>query len=195
MCSLARPLVRQAPPGRARHGADGAVPGLDRYPSPMSGTVVSQGGSGSCVRLAVNGWCIRRHVQPDGRTVIEVSDETGVLTGLVVGTRLPIVSADAAWRGIACGAGGARRWWALAIGHVPADAGQPTVTFTRRTRHRPGAAPPDAVDGLWFAHDGLWVAAATGHHTLARLTTRSATQVRRLRPVTALRLRRSVRQQ
>lgn len=39
------------------------------------------------------------------------------------------------------------------------------------------------MDGLWFAHDGLWVAAATGHHTLARLTTRSATQVRRLRPV------------
>jgi hypothetical protein len=42
------------------------------------------------------------------------------------------------------------------------------------------------VDGLWFAHDGLWVAAATGHHTLARLTTRSATQVRRLRPVTGV---------
>jgi len=78
-----------------------------------------------------------------------------------------------------------RHWWALAIGHVPADASQPTVTFTRRTRHRPGAAPPDAVDGLWFAYDGLWVAAATGHHTLARLTMRSATRVRRLRPVTA----------
>ena len=165
MCSLADPLVCQAPPGGARHGADGVVPGPDRYPSPMSGTVVSRGSSGSCVRLTVNGWCIRRHVQPDGRTVIEVSDETGALTGLVVGTRLPIVSADAAWRGIACGAGGARRWWALAIGHVPAGAGRPAVTFTRG---RPGSRHARRTTVRPAPTGGLWVAAVFGRYTRVR---------------------------
>ncbi len=77
----------------------------------MAGTVISRAGSVIWVRLAVSGWSIRCHVQPDGRTLIEVSDETGALTGLVAGTRLPIVSADAGWRGItgtpsAPGAGG-----------------------------------------------------------------------------------------
>src|SRR5260370_41361326 len=129
MGSLARPPVYQAPvyqasSGRARNVTDGVVPALDRYPSPISGTVVSRAESGSCMRLAVSGWCIRCHVQPDGRTVIEVIDEAGVLTGLVVGTRLPIVSADAGWRGTTRAAGGARHWWALAIGHVPAGAGR-----------------------------------------------------------------------
>jgi hypothetical protein len=165
MCSLARPLVRQESPGHARNGADGVVPGLDRYPSPMSGTVVSRGGSGSCVRLAVNGWCIRRYVQPDGRTVIDVSDETGVLTGLVVGTRLPIVSADAAWRGIACGAGGARRWWALAIGHVPAGAGRPAVTFTPG---RPGSRHARRTTVRPAPTGGFWVAAVFGRYTMVR---------------------------
>ena len=137
------------------------------------------------VRLPVGGWKVGFRIQPDGRTVIEVTDQDETLTGLVASTRLPITSIDAGWSGLTRDPAGGRHWWALAIGHVPADAGQPAVTFTRRTRHRPGVAPPDAVDGLWFAHDGLWVAAATGHHTLARLTTRSATRVRRLRPVTA----------
>lgn len=162
---LARPLVCQAPSGGARDGADGAVPVLDRYPGPISGTVVGRGGSGSCVRLAVSGWCIRRHVQPDGRAVIEVSDETGVLTGLVVGTRLPIVSADAGWRGISRAAGGARQWWALAIGHVPAGAGPPAVTFTRGrpgSRHARRATVRPALMG------GLWVAAVLGRFTTVR---------------------------
>jgi hypothetical protein len=181
MCSLARPLVRQAPPGRARNGADGAVPGLDQYPSPMSGTVVSRGDSGSCVRLAVNGWCIRRYVQPDGRTVIDVSDETGVLTGLVVGTRLPIVSADAAWRGIACGAGGARRWWALAIGHAPAGAGRPAVTFTRG---RPGSRHARRTTVRPAPTGGLWVAAVFGRYTMVRcqLVTVEGTPAQAIRP-------------
>jgi hypothetical protein len=181
MCSLARPLVCQAPPGRARNGADGVVPVLDRYPSPMSGTVVSGGGSGSCVRLAVNGWCIRRHVQPDGRTVIEVSDETGVLTGLVVGTRLPIVSADAGWRGIARGAGGARRWWALAIGHVPAGVGRPAVTFTRG---RPGSCHARRTTVRPAPTGGLWVAAVFGRYTMVccQLATLEGTPAQAIRP-------------
>jgi hypothetical protein len=58
-------------------------------PGPVTGTVVGQAGSEVCVRLDVSEWRIRWRLQPDGRTVIEVCDETGVLTGLVVGTRLP----------------------------------------------------------------------------------------------------------
>ena len=100
-------------------------------PGPMTGTVVGRVGSEVCVRLAVSGWRIRWRLQPDGRTVVEVCDETGVLTGLVVGTRLPIVSADAGWRGKACGADGAKWWWALAIGHALAGTGRAAVTFTR----------------------------------------------------------------
>jgi hypothetical protein len=174
MCSLARPPVYQAPvyqapvyqasPGRARNVADGAVPVLDRYPSAMSGTVVSRAESGSCVRLAISGWCIRCRVQPDGRTVIEVIDEAGVLTGLVVGTRLPIVSADAGWRGIARG-GGARHWWALAIGHVPVGAGRPAVTFTRG---RPGSRHARRMTVRPAATGGLWAAAVTGRYTTVR---------------------------
>jgi hypothetical protein len=170
MCSLARPPVYQAPvyqasPGRARNVADGALPVLDRYPSPISGTVVSRAESGSCMRLAVSGWCIRCHVQPDGRTVIEVIDEAGVLTGLVVGTRLPIVSADAGWRGTTRAAGGARHWWALAIGHVPAGAGRPAVTFTRGWPGRPRARRTTVRPATT---GGLWVAAVTGRYTTVR---------------------------
>jgi hypothetical protein len=190
MCSLARPPVCQASPGRARNVAD-AVPALDRYPSPLSGTAVSRAGSSSCVRLAVSGWSIRCHVQPDGRTVIEVSDETGVLTGLVAGTRLPILSADAGWRGTTRGAGGARRWWALAIGHVPDGAGRPAVTFTRR---RPGSRRPHRTTVRPATMGGLWVAAVIGRFTTVRcqltsaepaLLTAVAPPARRLAPVTA----------
>jgi hypothetical protein len=88
-----------------------------------------------------------------------------VLTGLVVGTRLPIVSADAAWRGIARGAGGARRWWALAIGHVPAGAGRPAVTFTRG---RPGSRHSRRTTVRPAPMGGLWVAAAFGRYTMVR---------------------------
>ena len=73
------------------------------------------------------------------------------------------------------------------IRHAPIGAGQPAVTFTGRTRRaRRGrmARPPEAVDGLWLAHNGLWVAAAAGHYTHVRLTARSVTQKQRLRPVT-----------
>src|SRR6202035_3859904 len=102
-----------------------------RLAGPMTGTVVGRAGSEVCVRLAVSGWRIRWRLQPDGRAVIEVCDETGVLTGLVVGTRLPNVSADAGWRGKARGTDGAKWWWALAIGHALAGTGRPAVTFTR----------------------------------------------------------------
>jgi len=114
------------------------------------------------VRLAVSEWRIRCRLQPDGRTVIEVSDETGVLAGLVASTRLPIVSADAGWRGITRSAGGESRWWALAIGHAPADAGRPAVTFMRGL---PGSRPATVRP---VTMGGVWVAAVTGRYTTAR---------------------------
>jgi hypothetical protein len=190
MYSLARPPVYQASPDRVRNVAVGAVSALDRYPSPTSGPVGSRSGSSSCGRLAVSGWCIRRHVQPDGRTVIEVSDETGELVGLVAGTRLPILSADAGWRGTTRGAGGARHWWALAIGHVPAGAGRPVVTFARG---RPGSSYARRTTVRPANMGGLWVAAVSERCTTVRcqltspvpaLLTAVAPPARRLAPVT-----------
>jgi hypothetical protein len=160
-------------------------------PDPMTGTVVSLAGSEVWVQLAVIGWRICWRLQPDGRTVIEVCDETGVLTGLVVGTRLPIVSADAGWRGKARGTDGAKWWWALAIGHALAGTGRPAVTFTRgipgRRRARRTIVHPTTMGGLW-------VAAVTGRYTTVccQLTspepahlTAAAQRACRLAPVTA----------
>ena len=132
------------------------VPGL------MTGTVVGRADSEVCVRLGVSGWRIRWRLQSDGRTVIEVCDETGVLTGLAVGTRLPIVSADAGWRGKARGADGANWWWALAIGHAPAGTGRPAVTFTRGM---PGSRRARRTTVRPATTGGLWVAAVTGRYT------------------------------
>jgi hypothetical protein len=140
------------------------------------------------VRLPAGGWQVGFRAQPDGRTVVEVTDEDETLAGLMASGRLPILSIDAAWRGVTSDPGGRRQWWALAIGHAPAEAGLPSVTFTHGTGvtgHGPSTPQPPPVDGLWVAHDGLWVAAAAGRYTQVRLTARSATQVRRLRPVTA----------
>jgi alkaline phosphatase len=50
-------------------------------------------------RLPAVGWQIRWRLQPDGRTVLEVTDQAGNLTGLVASTRLPVTSAGGAWRG------------------------------------------------------------------------------------------------
>jgi hypothetical protein len=164
-------------------------------PGPMTGTVVGRAGSEVCVRLAVSGWRIRWRLQPDGRTVIEVCDETGVLTGLVVGTRLPIVSADAGWRGKARGADGAKWWWALAIGHALAGTGRPAVTFTRGM---PGSRRARRTTVRPATIGGLWVAAVTGRYTTVccQLTSpepphlmATAQLACRLAPVTARRAR------
>ena len=100
----------------------------------------------------------------------------------------PFESIDASWRGCTRDPAGDSRWWALAIGHVPAEAGQPSVTFTRRGGgiphgRRPSAALPRAVEGLWVARDGLWIAAAAGRYSLVRLTAQSTTHLQRLQPV------------
>jgi hypothetical protein len=96
-------------------------------------------------RLPAVGWQIRWRRQPDGRTVLEVTDQAGNLTGLVASTRLPITSAGGAWRGTRRSADGSRRRWALAIGHACTPDGPLTVTFTRRV-HRT-TIHPATVDG------------------------------------------------
>ena len=154
-------------------------------PTSSSGLAVMQAGPPVRVRLPAGGWQVGFRVQQGGRTVVEVTDAGGSLAGLITSTRLPLLSIDASWSGSVPVPGGDRQWWALAIGHSPAGAGQPVVTFTRRARRAlrgHAALPPDVVDGLWVAHDGLWVATATGRYTLVRLTARSATRVQRLHP-------------
>jgi hypothetical protein len=163
-----------------------AIRTLSPVTSPIPAT--DQFGPPIQVRLPAGGWQVGFRVQRDGRTVVEVTDANGTLAGLVASSRLPILSIDAGWRGCTGDLAGDRRWWALAIGHVPAEAGQPSVTFTRargalRPGRRPAAALPRPVEGLWVARDGLWVAAAAGHYSLVRLTTHASTRLQRLRPV------------
>ena len=147
---------------------------------------VTRAGPQIRVRLPAGGWQVGFRAQHDGRTVIEVTGQDGSLAGLVASSRLPILSVDAGWCGAAREPDGGRRWWALAIGHVPAGQGQPSVTFTRRLPGaRRAAARPEAVDGLWVTVDGLWVAAAAGRYTAVRCAAGPVTLTRRLRPVTA----------
>jgi hypothetical protein len=127
------------------------------------------------VRLPVSDWQIRWRRQPDGRTVLEVTDQAGDLTGLVASTRLPIVSVDGAWRGTRRRADGSRQRWALAIGHARTPDGPLTVTFTRRGRRT--TIHPATVDGLWAA-------AVTGHYTTAHCHTPADVSALQLMPVT-----------
>jgi hypothetical protein len=126
-------------------------------------------------RLPVSDWQIRWRRQPDGRTVLKVTDQAGNLTGLVASTRLPITSVDGAWRGTTRTADGTRQRWALAIGHAYPPDGPLTVTFTSRARRT--TIHPATVDGLW-------VAAVTGPYTAARCHTPAAASARQLMPVT-----------
>ena len=193
-------------PGRPRHAAGDVVgagtgPGGSQPTSAaepvmctldpatrLSGAelAVTRAGPPLRVRLPAGRWQVGFRAQHDGRTVIEVTGQDGSLAGLVASSRLPILSVDAGWYGAASERDGGRRWWALAIGHVPAGQGQPSVTFTRRLPGaRRAAVRPDAVDGLWVTVDGLWVAAAPGRYTAVRCAAGSVTLTRRLRPVTA----------
>jgi hypothetical protein len=93
-------------------------------------------------RLPAVGWQIRWRRQPDGRTVLKVTDQAGNLTGLVASTRLPIISAGGAWRGTRRTADGSRQRRALAIGHACTPDGPLTVTFTSRARRTTITRPP-----------------------------------------------------
>ena len=133
--------------------------------------------SGSA-RLPVSDWQIRWRRQPDRRTVLEVTDQAGNLTGLVASTRLPITSVDGAWRGTRRRADGSRQRWALAIGHASTTDGPLTVTFTRRASRT--TIHPATVDGLWAA-------AVTGHYTAARCHTPGGASALQLMPATLTR--------
>jgi hypothetical protein len=126
-------------------------------------------------RLPVSDWQTRWRRQPDGRTVLEVTDQAGNLTGLAASTRLPIVSVDGAWRGTRRSADGTQQRWALAIGHADTTDGPLTVTFTSRA-HRTTIHPATV--------DGLWVAAITGHYTAVLCHTPAAVSALQLMPVT-----------
>lgn len=123
--------------------------------------------------------------------MVEVTDAGGSLAGLVASTRLPLLSIDAGW----CGSV-PRRW----RGQAMVGAGDRACPGQGRPAggdlYPPAASrgrghvlrPPDTVDGLWAAHDGLWVAAASGRYTLVRLSVGSATCVQRLHPVKSVML-------
>jgi hypothetical protein len=143
---------------------------------PMAtGSAATATGPRISARLPVSGWQIRWRRQPDGRTVLEVTDQAGNLTGLAASTRLPIVSVDGAWRGTRRSADGSRQQWALAIGHADTTDGPLTVTFTSRARRT--TIHPATVDGLWAA-------AITGHYTAASCHTPAAASALQLMPVT-----------
>jgi hypothetical protein len=137
------------------------------------------------LRLSAGPWEVGFQVQRDSRTVVEVTDLAGSLIGLAASTRLPLVSIDAAWSGQTRNPSGGRQWWALAIGHAQAGAGPSTAAFIRRRRRarRSTGHPPEVVDGLWVAWEGVWAAAAIGRYTAVRLTAQSTTHVRRLRTI------------
>lgn len=138
---------------------------IARTLAPVTDTVTDRADADVRIRLAVSGWRIVWRLQPDGRTVVEVCDDTGKLTGLIAGTRLPILSADAGWRGVSRNGSGGRRCWALAIGHAPTGVGRPVITFTRgwpgSRRARRMTVRPDTMGGLW-------VAAVLGRYTTVR---------------------------
>jgi hypothetical protein len=108
---------------------------------------------GSLNRLDIpGGWHLRHHMDMTGRRCIEVYDISRELAGFVTSTDQPHVSIGAAWRGIAEGPHGNRRWWTLAIGHATL-ATQTRVTFASRDRRggllRTTVSPPAARAQHW----------------------------------------------
>jgi hypothetical protein len=112
--------------------------------------------------------------------VLEIIEDTGDLVGLIASTSLPMLSVDAAWRGMGHDSDGTRRWWALAVGHDSGEDGdEPLVTFSRRAaahvRPRRVVVRPRRTQGLWIASvPGLYTAVSCQHgsqHAVRRLTT------------------------
>jgi hypothetical protein len=151
---------------------------------PTSGTSL---GSADGISLPIDGWQLRHRVLPNGRTVVEICDASGDLIGLIMSTNLPMLSVDAAWRGIGHDSAGAPRWWALAIGHASPDDDEPVITFRRRAQphqlpHR-AIVRPVRLSGLWIASaPGLYTTVSCRHrtqHTVRRLATYPSIESRR----------------
>jgi hypothetical protein len=133
--------------------------------------------------LPISGWRLCQRVQRNGRAVIEISDDTGDLIGLITSTSLSILSVDAAWRGRGQQVDGTRQWWALAIGHASAADEDPVVTFIRRVG--PHGIPRRTVVRT-SRLQGLWIAAAPGLHTAVICRQGPQHRIRRLAPVPRL---------
>jgi hypothetical protein len=135
------------------------------------------------VALPCFGWSLRWIAQPNGRTVIEISDDTDDLVGLVTSTNVPMLTVDAAWRGRGPDLDGTRRWWALAAGHASATADDPTVTFTRRIGAHGRTYRTEVVPHRLH---GLWIAAAPGLHTTVTCRQGPEHRIRRLAAIPRL---------
>jgi hypothetical protein len=152
-------------------------------PAP-SGALLDASAGPDGMPLPISGWRLHQRVQPNGRAVIEIDDDTGDLIGLITSTSLPMVSVDAAWRGRGHLADGTRQWWALAIGHASAGDDDLTITFTlRRGPH--GNARRTVVRPSRL--QGLWIAAVPGLHTAVTCRQGPERRIRRLAPVPRLR--------
>lgn len=117
--------------------------------------------------------------------VVEVTDADGALAGLVASSRLPILSTDAGWRGCTRDPAGDRRWWALAIGHVPAEAGpsHPSPSPALAAPSGMAAGPPRHSHAPWRACGSPGTGCGSRHYSLVRLTTQASTQPQRLHAV------------
>jgi hypothetical protein len=151
-------------------------------PAPTD-TLLHELPGGDGLALPISGWRLRGRVQPNGRAVIEIDDDTGDLVGLVTSTDLPMLSVDGAWRGRGDLADGARQWWALAIGHATAGDDDLAVTFIRRIG--PHGSPRRTVVNPVRLR-GLWLAAAPGLHTAVSSRQGHRHRIRRLAPVPRL---------
>jgi hypothetical protein len=88
---------------------------------------------GEGATLPISGSSLHQRMQPNGRAVIEIKDDTGELVELITSTSVQMLTVDGAWRGWRrYPADRTRRWWALAIGHASSNDEDLLVTFTRR---------------------------------------------------------------
>jgi hypothetical protein len=136
--------------------------------------------------LPIAGWSMHRRTQSNGRSVVEITDDTDDLVGLVTSTTVPTLTVDAAWRGWGRTVDGTRRWWALALGHASTNDEDPLVTFTRHIG--PHGSARRTVVRPSRSH-GLWVAAAPGLHTSITCRQGPEHRIRRLTPVPRLHAR------
>ena len=118
----ARDWPAPAPPAHPQHRSPARPRITTARPTPQQPITVASPATGPMAtgsaaaarpqisaRLPVSDWQIRWRLQPDGRTVLEVTGQAGNLTGLVASTRLPVISVDGAWRGTRRSADGSRQ--------------------------------------------------------------------------------------
>jgi hypothetical protein len=153
---------------------------------PLSDILLHEAQFGDGAALPIAGWSLHQRVQPNGRAVIEIKDDSDDLVGLITSMSVPMLTVDAAWRGWSYTVDGRRRWWALAIGHASTNDEESLVTFTRRIGPRGSrrltVTRPSRVHGLW-------IAAAAGLHTSITYRQGAEHRIRRVAPVPRLHAR------